>query len=185
MTPRRISRPDGGFSLVELLAVLVILGLLSGIAAVSWQASMPRAQLNASVRILAERIAGTRADAIARSLEFKLYYDIDRGRYWVETPFALEGGRLAVGDEERSILFETALEDGIRFHEIVIDGEPYSDGTVYVRFDPLGAASDHRIVLYQEIFDRYFTVEVLALTGLVRFHDGLFEREPPRDGDFK
>ncbi len=173
-----------GFSLVEILAVLVILGLMAGIATVSWQATLPRAQLNTSVRVLSERIHGTRADAIARNLEFRLYYDIEKNRYWVETPYALEGGRLAVGDEEHAIVFETPLEQSIAFHEIVIDGEVYTDGTVYVRFDPLGAASDHRIILYQEMFDRYFTIEVLALTGLVRFHDDFFEREPPRDGDF-
>jgi hypothetical protein len=53
-----------------------------------------------------------------------------------------------------------------------------------VRFDPLGAASDHTIVLVQPEYERHYTIEVLALTGLVRFHDGVFQREPPQEGDF-
>ena len=179
-----MQRSRAGFSLVEILAVLIILALMAGIAAVNWQASLPREQLNSTVRVLAERINGARADAIARNLEFQIVYDLENDRYWVETPYALEGGRLAQGDEERATLFETTLEDTITFHEITIDGETYDDGVVFVRFSPLGASNDHLIVLHQGVFDRYFTIEVLALTGLVRFHDGYFVREEPRDGDF-
>ena len=35
-----------------------------------------------------------------------------------------------------------------------------------------------------EPFDRYFTIEVLALTGLIKFHEGIYERETPKDADF-
>jgi prepilin-type N-terminal cleavage/methylation domain-containing protein len=173
-----------GFTMVEIMVVVVIVGLMAGIVTVSWRSTLPSAQLNSTVRVLSERINGTRADAIARNLEYRIYYDIDNDEYWVETPFAVEGGRLAHGDEERQLLFETKLEPTVSFHEITIDGETYNDGVVYVRFDPLGASSDHLIVIHQTIFDRYFSIEVLALTGLVRFHEGLFQREPPRDGDF-
>lgn len=179
-----MSRGRAGFSIVELLGVLVILALMTSIVAISWQASLPREKLNSTVRALAERINGARADAIARNLEFRIYYDIDEGRYWVETPFSAEEPGLARGDEPRVRVFETDLDPTVAFREVTIDGEPYNDGIVFVRFDPLGASNDHQIVLYQEIFDRYYTIEVLALTGLVRFHDGFFEREEPRDGDF-
>ncbi len=172
-----------GFSLVELLGVLVVLGLIAGIAALSWRSSLPRAQLNTTVRELSDRIHGTRADAIARNLEYRIHYNFEESRYWVETPFALDGG-IAFGEQERMTINQSELSETIAFHEITIDGEKYSDGTVFVRFDPLGASSDHTVVLYQEIFERYYTMEVLALTGLVRFHDDFFEREPPDEGDF-
>ena len=55
---------------------------------------------------------------------------------------------------------------------------------MYVRFDPLGAASYHTIVLYQELFERAFTIEVLPITGEIRFHDGYFERELVDEMDF-
>ena len=54
----------------------------------------------------------------------------------------------------------------------------------YVRFDPLGASSAHTIVLYHELFQATYTIEVLPLTGEVRVHDGIYERPLPRDGDF-
>ena len=163
--------------------MLVVMALIAGVAAISWQATLPRAQLNSSVRELSDVLHGARADAIARNLEYRILYDIDNDRYWVETPFSIEGG-LALGDEERAIAFQSDLKESVAFNKITIDGEDYIDGIVHVRFDPLGASSDHTVVLYQELFDRYFTIEVLALTGLIRFHDDFFEREEPRDGDF-
>jgi prepilin-type N-terminal cleavage/methylation domain-containing protein len=175
---------EAGFSLIEILAVIVVLGLIVGVVSISWQTTLPRTQLNSAVRILSERIHAARSDAIARNLKFEIHYDIDNGTYWIETPYHLEGGLAESDDEDRRIVDFTELPETVRFHEITMSGEVYADGEVEWRFDELGASSDHLIVLYQEAFDRYFTIEVLALTGLVRFHDGYFEREPPRDADF-
>ena len=67
---------------------------------------------------------------------------------------------------------------------VTIDGELYDKGEVYVNFDALGSTNNHTVVLYQRLFDRSFTVEVLGLTGLIKFHDGVFEREPAEEPDF-
>jgi hypothetical protein len=65
-----------------------------------------------------------------------------------------------------------------------VSNEDYNTGQVVVSFDPLGAASDHTITLVQHPYDNIYTIEVLALTGLIRFHDGEFKREYPEDSDF-
>jgi hypothetical protein len=39
--------------------------------------------------------------------------------------------------------------------------------------------------MQQKLFEREFTLELLPLTGEVRLHDGLFEREPVDEGDFR
>ncbi|MEO0649904.1 MAG: prepilin-type N-terminal cleavage/methylation domain-containing protein [Planctomycetota bacterium] len=177
------NRARAGFSIVELLVVVVILGMVAGVATVSSMSILPSTALSKDVRTLGGRISGARSDAISRNLEFQIVYNIDESKYWVRPPFNQEG-RLEPREEERAILFETRLSDGIRFAEITIDGEAYNDGLVKVRFDPLGASNDHTILLHQKTLDRYHTIEVLALTGLLRFHDGVFEREIVDDGDF-
>jgi len=50
---------------------------------------------------------------------------------------------------------------------------------VYVRFDPLGAGSGHRIVLQRLINENEnpYTIEVLPLTGEIRVQEGVL---PPR-----
>ena len=48
-----------------------------------------------------------------------------------------------------------------------------------------GAASDHSVVLKQMPNEYEYTIEVLALTGLIRFHEGAFVREFPREAESK
>ena len=172
--------------MVELMVVLIILGMAASVVYVSWQALLPNQKLNTAVRNLSEVLYGTRDSAIARNREFQIFYDIDVDRYRVRTPFSIDGGFAITEDEERIWIEETSLADqGIRIQEVMIDDEVYTDGEVYVHFDPLGESSYHTIVLYQEQFDRSFTLEVLPLTGDIRFYDGYFEREPVQDKDFE
>lgn len=187
----RPSRARAGFTLVELLGVLVILGLLGTMSIMTWQSVQPQAQLNSAVRALASTLSEARSDAIARNEEFLIEYYFEetpehpRG-YRVITPFRADGtGGLAAFDEERLAKTWMVLPETVWFASITVDGVVYTEGQVTVRFDPLGAASDHLIVLEQRPYENFYTIEVLALTGLIRFHDGRFEREYPDDGDFQ
>lgn len=176
-----------GFTLIELMVVIIILGMIGGIAMVSWEALLPNQKFNTAVRKLSEDLHKTRSDAIARSHEFRIYYNIDTDRYRIRTPFRIGGGLATSEDEneERVWVEDTnlALQD-IDLMQVTIDDVTYYDGEVYVRFDPLGAASYHTIVLRQDAFDRNFTIEAMPLTGDIRFHDGLFKREQAQENDF-
>jgi prepilin-type N-terminal cleavage/methylation domain-containing protein len=174
-----------GFSLIELLVVVTILGMMVGVTTISWRSIAPRTHLDTDLRTLAARIAGTRSDAISRNAEFQIVYDLDNGAYWVRPPFNAEG-EYEPDEADRAILYRTELHDGVEFAEITIDGEKYvpGDGLVKVRFDPLGASNDHRLVLFHRTFERWHTIEVLALTGRLEFHDYHFERQEATDSDF-
>ena len=84
-----------GFTLVELMAVVMILGLMITLTAANWRRIVPRAQLNAAVRSLSNVLNGTRSEAIARNAEFRVLYDLDNEAYWVETPYKKTGGLAA------------------------------------------------------------------------------------------
>jgi len=172
-----------GFSMVEMLVVIVILGLIATLVTVNWRAILPRAELHSAVREIAAAIQGARSEAIARNAIFKVEYDLDRHRYRTNTPFRLGGG-LAPTEEERVAFDWIQLPESVRFNKIQIDGIEYARGIVFVRFDPLGAASGHVISLVQKPYDTYYTIEVQALTGLIDYHEGLFERMPADEKDF-
>lgn len=181
------ARRTAGFSLVELVVVVMIVGLMIGTVSVSWEVIVPRSRLNTSVRELAAHLQSTRSEAVSRNLEFWVEYDLDEEAYRVITPFRLGGGRLELGasEDDRLRFMWHPLRDGVEFDHVTVGGDVYSEGSVVVRFDPLGASSDHRVVLSQPTYQNFYTLEVLALTGLIRFHDGVFEREVPDDGDFE
>lgn len=174
-----------GFSLIELMTVIVILGMMGAIVMVSWEALFPKTKLHAAVRNLSEHLASARSEAISRNAVFEIHYQIDENRYWVRSPYRLGGGFATEEEESRAILNETDLEEaGLDIVQVTIDDQEYADGQVFVRFDPLGASSAHTVQLHHPSFDAWFTLEVLPLTGEIRFHEGAFEREMPRDGEF-
>jgi prepilin-type N-terminal cleavage/methylation domain-containing protein len=181
------------FSLVELMLVLAALGLLATIVYMSWEAILPRTQLNTAVRELAATLSETRSDAISRGAEFKIEYYFEAGDghprgYRVVTPFRAGGeGGLAAWDEERHALPWKPLPAGVEFESITVNGRVVADGRCEVAFDARGSATDHRIALLQRGHDweNRYTIEVHALTGTIGFHDGEFLREPPQDQDFK
>ncbi len=176
--------------MVELMVIMILLGLLSTIVFVTFQALLPSTELNSAVRELAATLHEARSDAISRNAEFQIEYYFEAGDghprgYRVVTPFRAGGeGGLAAFDDARMAREWHTLPDSVEFLRITLSNEPYSSGQAIVRFDPLGAASDHTITLIQHPYETIYTLEVLALTGLIRFHDGEFEREYPEHNDF-
>ncbi len=169
------------------MVVVLIIGMAVYAVSISVDAILPGERLNSSVRSLGGILQGTRSDAIARNIELWVEYDLEEERYRIVTPFRAGGGSLIVSDEDddqRVKLPWNTLEQGVEIASVVTAGVEYTDGQVFVRFDPLGMASDHSVILTQPAFENFFTVEVLALTGLIRFHDGVFIREAPDDSDF-
>ncbi|MEX1024343.1 MAG: prepilin-type N-terminal cleavage/methylation domain-containing protein [Planctomycetota bacterium] len=181
----RSDRRAAGFSLVELMVVIVILGMMFGTVVLNWKALVPKQRLHSAVRELSDVLHECRSEAISRNRAFELYYDLDEERYWVRTPYRLEGGLAQSEEDARRIVHESNLtNDELELVSITIDEETYTDGLALVRFEPLGASSSHRIVLYQPMFDLYYTIEMMPLTGEIRFHEGIYEREPAQDRDF-
>lgn len=178
-------RERAGFSMIEMMGVLVILAIIATIVSVNWNAILPRANLHAAVRGLAATLSGTRSEAIARNATYQIQYDIDQQRYRVVTPFRIDGQGLAVGEEDRRALSWTIFPQGVQFQVVTIDGVEFKKGLVYVRFDALGTASGHTIVLVQMPYESRYTIEVQGLLGLIDYHEGVYARPPPKEGDFR
>jgi general secretion pathway protein H len=175
-----------GFTVIELMVVVMIIGLIAGTVAMSMDAMLPRSRLSSEVRALAATLQGARSDAIARNAEFLIEYDLDNEAYRVISPFGLEGGLVGpeAEEEDRLAFSWHEIEAGVEIASVYIGDAQFHEGQARVRFDPLGAASGHAVVFIQPEYENYYTIEVLALTGLIHFHEGLFSRDPPDEGDF-
>jgi prepilin-type N-terminal cleavage/methylation domain-containing protein len=176
-----------GFTLVELMVVIIILGLVGGVAVTSWSKMLPGQQFNSAVRELSEVLHGTRSDAIARNREFRIVYDLDDESYKVRTPFRMGGGFTDEdADPERLWIHETDLaKHGIEIVNVVVDDVTFTDGIVEVIFKPLGASSHHIVHIAQPALEREYTIEALPLTGEIRLHEGQFSRKPVDESDFR
>ena len=81
MLPKR-RKPDG-FSLIELLIVIALMGILAGMVLPSSQASL-HDQLRAAARILQSDLAYARSLAVTNGSNYKVTFEADENRYCLE-----------------------------------------------------------------------------------------------------
>ncbi|HIG86321.1 MAG TPA: hypothetical protein EYQ25_04685 [Planctomycetes bacterium] len=172
---------------MELGIVLLIMGMVSLAVSVSFDALVPRERLNTSVRELADVLRRARSESVSRNAEYFVEYDMVEHRYRMITPLSVDGLPWIEGVDHEDLRYATnwePLRPGVEFDSVTLAGTIYSEELVRVRFDPLGSASDHIIQLSQPRYEVAFTLEVLPLTGLIRFHEGIYARDYPTDLDF-
>ena len=103
------------------------------------------------------------------------------------TPYRAGGvGGLAGREDERLAREWHVLPESVLFQSITLNGESYSTrpGRGALRPARIGLRPPHRPAA-AALRATSYTIEVLALTGLIDFHEGNFEREQPDDGDFR
>ena len=141
-----------GFTLVELVVVVLLIAAMTGIGAMVIGSALPGQQLRGAAKDLAGQLRFTRAQAIATGREQVFTLDV-AGRRWTAA-------------DRRS----GELPDDIALRVITARGENPADDIAAVRFFPDGAATGGRIVL--SIDDAAWRVDVGWLTGEVTVTQG-------------
>ncbi len=169
------------------MVVVVIMGMIGSVTVISMGSMRPKQAFQSAIHKISDALAKARSEAIARNRPFSIIYNIDESTYEICSPY-LEGGGLAPterGEDNLRIDFTDLKEDGIEIEMIHADERNWTSDEIFLRFDPLGVSSYHAIVIRQPLYDRVSTIEMLPLTGEIRFHEGSFIREPAVEGDFE
>lgn len=190
MNPKaRSAGRRAGFTLAELMVVAAIIGMMTYAVAMSFDAIVPRERLNTAVRNLTAMLRDARSNAISRNLPFLIEYDLPGRRYRMLTPFLSEGRLLREGVDDDALRVGSQwaiLPDGVEFSVLNVAGENYVGELPYrVLFDARGSATEHLVILTQPTYEAFYTIEVLALSGHFRMHDGVWQRDLVSDQDFK
>jgi prepilin-type N-terminal cleavage/methylation domain-containing protein len=126
---------ENGFTLIEMVSVLVLVALLFGLVTPFVMTTLDRIQGDSSVRKLASMLASTRSQAVATKTSLVFQGNLDQNQYWVINP----------STEESSEVME--LDQMIQFREFS-DGEAsWHEGIFSVTFYPQGSTSGGTILL--------------------------------------
>ena len=161
-----------GFTLVEVLIILAVVGIAFGVAIPRLESLSPKYAMRSAARELASQLEFVRSQAVMRVKTFAIFYELDRDRYTVVLPPEEGGSDLPVEDWPR--LEPVSLPTLVKFHGIVLADNTLKETRdapeVTVFFDPVGALGNHVVVL-EDTEGRVLSVKFNALTGTVDFFE--------------
>ncbi len=139
----------GGFTLIELMVVLVIAGLLLTVLPPLFSAALPGVQLKGAAREVASALRFARDRAVTRQQESTLTLDLESREY-------------RVSGRERPY----SLPSGLDVELFTVRSEQSDEDTGAIRFFPDGSSTGGRVTLM--VGERSYAVDVDWLTGRVR-----------------
>jgi len=136
-----------GFSLIEIVAVIVLMALVFAMVSLSFSRSLSSAKVQAASRNLVAALRYTRGQAIVRGKSTTLELDVENNRYMVPGPRVVN------------------LPPNMRMTMLTADNEQTGRGSGRIRFFPDGASTGGHISVFQG--DLEWRINVDWLTGAV------------------
>ncbi|MFH1023592.1 MAG: GspH/FimT family pseudopilin [Planctomycetota bacterium] len=171
-------RRDNGFTLMEMMLVVFLLGLAFGYVIIRLDNILPRERLQAGARGLAAAAAEAREAAVYRNEPVFMHYDLTEPhrRYWISI-------RGADGREDPTA--PQILPEGVSITDVTLGDRVMTSGDVTVRFDPTGDVEGHAVHLGDKD-GKEMSILVHPLLGTVRTEEGRvdpesFEEEAPSE----
>ncbi len=184
-------RRRAGFTLLELMVVIAILGLLTQAIVPAFLGDIPEAQIAAEARKLAARLDYLRSESRLRGRSYGLELDPERNRYRILVPPELR----LLDENEASSSVELPkviplgwyeLPESVKIAGISIgSNDPLRHKPGRIRFDPRGRSLQKVIYLeHRTNEDLKWSVFVPPLTGRIEAREGVLEYRTATDFDF-
>lgn len=188
---RRSAARRGGYTLIELSVVLVIMGVLLFVTVGRIDGLLPRYRVRSCVREIASELRLARASAMSTGMPHYIQYSVKERTYWILAPEKVPQS----GDEEEPAdtaenafrdaeykwvrTMERKLPEGVKFEKIAWSAEQ-APGTdpVTVECTPYGSVRAHTIWITGEEDNSKFTIAASPVTGFVELKEGHVDALP-------
>lgn len=181
------SRWQRGFTLVEMMVVITIIGLVTYMVYVNMGAMIPKTKLDSTAKQLVSRIDYLRSEARLQGKRYVMQLDLKGARWRYVTP---PGVRISNDQSEDDLaaieMMWQPLEEGVEFHGAgnQKDGmvRPGSPNPFEIVFDASGFTADQIVVLQlDEDPQMLWTIQIHGLTGRCDILPNFDGQEQPLD----
>ena len=157
----RATRSQAGFTLIEILVVLIIISIVSLIVIPRIRISSPASLLRSEIRHFVRYVKYLRGMSATENILHKLYIDLDNGKYWAV--YIDENGEEQKALED--LLPEVKIDETVKFREVRTPGKlPATEGSTSVIFYGNGEVEGAEIV-FETGSDKTVTLKIHPLTG--------------------
>ncbi len=140
----------GGFTLIEVLVVLVMLAVLAGTVAFNMSGSLKASKIRAASKDLVAALRYTRSQAVIKHKEQRLMINVQNKSYTAP-------GKANV-----------VLPEGMELKVFAAESEIPSDDVAGFRFFSDGSSTGGRVTLIYD--ERFWRINVAWLTGEIRLY---------------
>lgn len=158
-----------GFTLLELLVVLVIISLIAGFVGPRLGGSLTRLQLKTGTKKVASALRYARSQAASRCTPYVALLDFEDSTTTIQVHRPETDGEESATEADdlhnpRPRHFR--LPEGVRFDQAISGDEEWDAGIFVIGFYPDGASTGGRVILADEK-DRRYAIDVDFITGTV------------------
>lgn len=174
----------GGFTLVELIAVVVIVGLMAMVTVTRLDFLVPKYRLRGAARDVGSVLGLGKAHAASNGKDVYFEVDLARGAYWLLAAFPKqEPGdeyrleQVAARPLEYQPVFQRELPDGIQFTDVILGDRDKADtGRARARLSSLGSSS-HIILNMRNDEGKEISLKMNGFTGVISYAEGRQEAD--------
>ncbi|WP_372368799.1 Tfp pilus assembly protein FimT/FimU [Candidatus Uabimicrobium sp. HlEnr_7] len=157
-----------GFTLIEIMVVVVIMGLMMGLVTMNLDSMTPSSRLEASTRSISSIVNLGMSHAVMSGKPTKLRYNISKGYY-----------ELYITNEKDKFesMEKKFVSRGVSYKDVDVAGDrKYREGWVEIEISPLGILAGHVIHLNNDQNEET-TIEVNPLSGVVTIKQGYYKMD--------
>jgi prepilin-type N-terminal cleavage/methylation domain-containing protein len=162
-----------GFTFIEIVLVIVILGIFFAMAAPNLDGFTPKYRLRTAARRIATQVESQRVQAVSKGVWLGIRYVLDgeAGYYEVLQPPPADFPQEPV--EERKSFGREKLPPGVWIDSVEVRGSagPYTSGTIIIPFSPTGIHGSHTVTL-RDARNAAWRMKFNSITGIVDFDYG-------------